>query len=375
MSQEAAHKVQPLPLHLPVLVYHIKNHMLLPVRVYHVKNSMPLLTVLVYHFKNCMLPPIVLVYHFKNSLSPLIVLVYPLKNSMPLLIMLVYNFKNRMSLLIVLVYLCQNHYHWSQKSSFTESLPNRRWIEPSAITDLEPLSRTRPGAPMSPGARSTRPQPELIRRFEGGALPQPPDLPHCHRWNVQRGANADQAWWQCQLCSCILMRVGRRHPGDEQAWFDVEPCEKAAESLNDPSLWKPEPVRRSKTTTGIATPEYPWPEASKDLEGLIKPGDRDLPRPKAKSRPTTRVRDPQGRFTREQTEPEARDQTPSPSPPANPTAPTSQTRSSSRRRPAPTDADRMEAAAGSEPTARLAELNQEVDRLTREHPDLRSSTD
>ena len=80
-----------------------------------------------------------------------------------------------------------------------------------------------------------RPDPELINRFEHGALTGPPRLPHCQRWHVQRGANGDQAYWQCKLCRVIVMRVGRRHGEDERAWFDIEPCAQAQQTLEDPS--------------------------------------------------------------------------------------------------------------------------------------------
>ena len=57
------------------------------------------------------------------------------------------------------------------------------------------------------------------------------------------------------------MRVGRRHGEDERAWFDIEPCTQAQQTLEDPSYLKPSPLARQKTTTGIETPPYPWPVA------------------------------------------------------------------------------------------------------------------
>ena len=57
----------------------------------------------------------------------------------------------------------------------------------------------------------SRPTPELCQRFEHGALAMPPKDPHCQRWSVQRGANANQAWWQCQLCQCIMAGDSARH--------------------------------------------------------------------------------------------------------------------------------------------------------------------
>ena len=99
-------------------------------------------------------------------------------------------------------------------------------------------------------------------------------MPHCQRWHVQRGANGDQAYWQCKLCRAIIMRVGRRHDQDVTAWFDVAPCPMSGESLQDPTAHKPVKLKRSQTTTGVETPPYPWPMASATLEGLVKPGDR-----------------------------------------------------------------------------------------------------
>lgn len=144
---------------------------------------------------------------------------------------------------------------------------------------------------------ANRTDPELINRFEHGALTEPPPLPHCQRWHVQRGANGDQAYWQCKFCRVIIMRVGRRHGEDERAWFDIEPCTQAQQTLEDPSYLKPSPLTRQKTTTGIETPPYPWPEKSATLEGLVKPGDR---RPKAKAKSKARSshpRDTQRRYT------------------------------------------------------------------------------
>ena len=127
-----------------------------------------------------------------------------------------------------------------------------------------------------------RPDPKLINRFEHGALTEPPDLPHCQRWHAQRGANADQAYWQCKFCRVIVMRVGRRHSEDERAWFDIDPCAQAQKTLDNPIYLKPSPLRRQNTNTGIETPPYPWPKESSTLEGLVTPGDR-RPKVKAKS--------------------------------------------------------------------------------------------
>ena len=93
------------------------------------------------------------------------------------------------------------------------------------------------------------------------------------------------------------MRVGRRHGEDERAWFDIEPCTQAQQTLEDPSYLKPSPLTRQKTTTGIETPPYPWPEESATLEALVKPGDQ---RPKAKAKSKARSshpRDTQRRYT------------------------------------------------------------------------------
>lgn len=121
-------------------------------------------------------------------------------------------------------------------------------------------SRTTAGEP--------RPQPQLSRRFQTGALSSPPARPHAHRWHVTRGANGDQAYWQCQFCRNMIMRVGRRHLKDDMAWFDIVPCPEAQKALEDPSYLKPV-LRRQTTTTGIDTPPYPWPVESATLEGLV----------------------------------------------------------------------------------------------------------
>jgi hypothetical protein len=111
------------------------------------------------------------------------------------------------------------------------------------------------------------------------------------------GASGDQAYWQCKFCRVIIMRVGRRHSEDKRAWFDIEPCTQAQQTLEDPSYLKPSPLTRSKTSTGIETPPYPWPEERATLEGLVKPGDR---RPKAKAKSKARSshpRDTQRHYT------------------------------------------------------------------------------
>ena len=70
------------------------------------------------------------------------------------------------------------------------------------------------------------------------------------------------------------MRVSRR-PGEEGtvgAYHDVAPCEQAMITLQNPMHLKPNPVKRAQTKTGIATPEYPWPIESANLDGLVAEG-------------------------------------------------------------------------------------------------------
>lgn len=163
---------------------------------------------------------------------------------------------------------------------------------PQTIALATPSSPSPMAAAQSAASASAtgdqRASPELIARFHGGAALCPPPAPHCQRWHVQRGANADQAWWLCVFCRCIIMRVGRRFPGDETGYHDVQPCAKSSETLDEPAVYKPRPVKRSQTSTGIVTPPYPWPRASLTLEGLVVEGDRQ-PRPKAKAKAKAKV--------------------------------------------------------------------------------------
>ena len=105
--------------------------------------------------------------------------------------------------------------------------------------------------------------------------------------------NGDQPYWQCVFCRVAMMRVGRRHRADLQAWFDIEPCERSGKALLDPHYLKPKTIRRQQTATGIVTPEYPWPAESATLEGKVKDGDR-APKPKGRGKTP---RDQYGRYT------------------------------------------------------------------------------
>ena len=100
---------------------------------------------------------------------------------------------------------------------------------------------------------------------------------------MKRGANREQANWQCQFCRCILMRSGRRHANDETAWYDVNPCPEAEGALRHPEYQKPENIKHQTTETGIDTPTYPWPRESASLEGLTQ-----LPRPVRKGKGTSK---------------------------------------------------------------------------------------
>ena len=122
-----------------------------------------------------------------------------------------------------------------------------------------------------------------MKRFGPGSLPEPPRHPHAQRWHVKRGANREQANWQCQFCRCILMRSGRRHANDETAWYDVNPCPEAEGALRHPEYQKPENIKHQTTETGIDTPTYPWPRESASLEGLTQ-----LPRPVRKGKGTSK---------------------------------------------------------------------------------------
>ena len=119
-----------------------------------------------------------------------------------------------------------------------------------------------------PGAmiRATQPNPTLVQRFTDGAMPEAPTTPHCQRWHVQRLGNGQQAMWQCTFCSGTLMRVGRRHDLDHRCYYDLEPCDHAAATLEDPETLKPVPLKYTITETGIDTPPYPWPAASIDYK-------------------------------------------------------------------------------------------------------------
>ena len=82
--------------------------------------------------------------------------------------------------------------------------------------------------------------------------------------------------WACGFCRNALMRVSRR-PGEEGTvgayhGHDVAPCEQALITLQNPTHLKPNPVKRAQTKTGIATPEYPWPIDSANLNGLVAEG-------------------------------------------------------------------------------------------------------
>jgi hypothetical protein len=129
--------------------------------------------------------------------------------------------------------------------------------------------------------QDNRSESNLVKRFGPGSLSAPPPSPHAQRWHVKRGANRDQAYWQCQFCRCILMRSGRKHVNDETAWYDVNPCPEAEGALRHPEYQKPENIKRQTTETGIDTPPYPWPKESASLEGLT-----GLPRPVRKGKGT-----------------------------------------------------------------------------------------
>ena len=115
----------------------------------------------------------------------------------------------------------------------------------------------------------------LNTRFKkGGSSTVMPRTPHCQRWHTVRHGNGDQVNWACGFCRNALMRVSRR-PGEEGtvgAYHDVAPCEQAMITLQNPMHLKPNPVKRAQTKTGIATPEYPWPIESANLDGLVAEG-------------------------------------------------------------------------------------------------------
>ena len=114
---------------------------------------------------------------------------------------------------------------------------------------------------------------ELVKRFGSGAKVTTPETGHCQRWSAVRGSNESQAYWQCGHCQAFLMRCSRR-PADAgmMCYYDLPPCLKGAETMISAERWKPNPVCRPQTSTGLETPPYPWPQASMDLHGLVTAG-------------------------------------------------------------------------------------------------------
>ena len=46
---------------------------------------------------------------------------------------------------------------------------------------------------------------ELVKRIGSEAKVTVPEAAHCQRWNVTRGSNESQAYWQCSHCQAFLM--------------------------------------------------------------------------------------------------------------------------------------------------------------------------